>query len=137
MNPEEIAGAFRIADDYCRLVNPDKLTAVDIDRLDRGRTWLASMLAELPQAMNGAPLNTAVTDQPPSVSDQPSEFAAEALTAFKTINEEAKTLTQQLMAAPKDIIPSYNGGLRYDAIARHLARVSNLASVDRNWIWGP
>jgi hypothetical protein len=136
MKPEEIAGAFRIADDYCRLVNPDKLTAADLDRLDRGRTWLAKMLAELPSAMNDAHLNATHTDQPPEASNEPSGSAAEALDAFKAVNEQAKTLAQRLITTPMEIISSHSGGLRYDAIARHLARVSNLTSVDRNWIWG-
>ncbi len=133
--PEELSALFRITDDYCRLVNPERLTPADVERLERGRSWLEAMVSVVPDAMDDGYLTSPVLDNPASSANDARISAIEALDLFRTANDEARVVAERLLVDHKKTISFQGGRFSHLSIAQHLARVSNLSSVDRNWVW--
>ncbi len=135
MNTQDVSSAFRITADYCRLVNPDRLVDTDLRRLDRGRTWLAALAAEVQAITATKPFASDLIENHP-LPREASISVEQALSRFAQANREAATATEHLLTTPKATVRTSRGQVSYLDLARHLARISNSCSVDQRWLWG-
>lgn len=136
MTDDDVRSAFRITSDYCRLVNPRRLSTEDIVRLDQGRTWLHALAVEVRLALDNEALRSELLHLPP-VADSVSPSVEQALADFAAASDSARTTCiDRLLASPELVLTTPNGNVSALDLARHLARISNTCSVDQRWVWG-
>lgn len=134
MDTADIRSAFRISADYCRVVNADRLTAEDVERLDRGRAWLELLAAGLPSALEAGEIDPVLIEGPPPARDS-SASTENALDRFTAASDSALVAVQQLLRSPRSEIHGGRGKVSHLDLARHLTRIPNSCSVDRIWHW--
>ena len=136
MTNDDIDSAFRITAEYCRTVNPARLSQEDVCMLNRGEIWLRNLLIELGKAVDQRPFDVTVVDKPPDDSGI-SGPAKVALDRFvDTSNQAHRFTTTTLLESPDVTLPIGGGKTSYLDLAKHMARISNLTSVDQHWVWG-
>jgi len=137
MERVDVLSALRISSSWCQRVNRSGLTDVDLSRLVAGAVWLDRMTAEVERMLrHEVAVEFSAFDQPPALAE-----AADSLDAvvdrFREVNDGALTVLAALRPSEWTKSTPYLPGVTtsIEHLARHVARVSQSASVDQRWIW--
>lgn len=136
MKPGEVVSCLRISIDWSTKVNRSGLTSADVSRLEAGTLWLEAMVADLKSWLDDGPLQPGVFDQPPALPEQSGEMV-DVVDRFRKVNEQAMALLASVERSRWHTTAPYTTGttVMFDDLAKHVARVSQSAGVDKNWIW--
>ena len=137
MEPGEVLAALRVSSRWCLVVNRSDLQGEDLARLQAATGWLTAMMSEFSAAMTEARgVERAVFDVAPDLPQVVGERDA--------VVESFRRVIEVIQATLSDIRPTawatdlaFGAGVRVSVrdLGRHMARVAQIAGVDRQWIW--
>lgn len=137
MEPSDVVASLRVSSQWCSVVSRSDLSDDDLARLHAASEWLSDMLVAFNElvAHRGA-VDHAVFDVAPAFTSTVLDRDV-VIEDFRAVVEHVRATLSDLTKATWSNELAFGGGTRVSVrdLGRHMARVAQIAGVDRQWVW--